>query len=131
MNEQLQSALVLLIEKTLGGIDAASQLLISEMPDVIYQLLLWYGFKSAIMTLAAIIAIPFYIKAEIKAFNVCNDSKGSDDAVWALFLGYGCVGCVVRIPVLIFLFSSISLEWLQIWMAPKIWLLEYTANLAK
>jgi len=134
MNEQLQSALALLIEKTLGGIDAASQLLMSEMPDVLYQLLLWYGVKSALMTLTAIIAIPLYIRAEIKVFNACNskDIEGSDNGVF-LIGGYGMLGCLVRIPIiafLIFLLSSLSLEWLQIWIAPKIWLLEYAASLA-
>ena len=42
MNETLESALALLINKTLEGVDTAGEFLVAETPLVIEQLLLWY-----------------------------------------------------------------------------------------
>lgn len=61
MNEQLQQALATILGKTMEGIDASVAFMQAELPDVIQQLLLWYGVKSAIMcTLGFIIPFVFY-----------------------------------------------------------------------
>ena len=127
MNEQLQGALAQLIEKTLGGIDAASGFLVAEMPNVIYQLLLWYGVKSLIMTGIALLSIPVYLWIEKKTFNMSMETGEQE----VIVCGWGLAGMLARIPYFIAIYKCANLDWLQIWIAPKIWLLEYAANLAK
>ena len=43
MKEELQTALVELIQKTLQGVDSTKDFLTAEIPDVVEQLLLWHG----------------------------------------------------------------------------------------
>ena len=41
MNEQLQQALVKVIEKANSGVDASISFLSDQLPDVVHQLLTW------------------------------------------------------------------------------------------
>ncbi|KKN08860.1 hypothetical protein LCGC14_1052290, partial [marine sediment metagenome] len=48
MKEELQTALAELISKTLSGVDAGKEFLTAEIPDVLSQLLMWYGVSNFI-----------------------------------------------------------------------------------
>ena len=41
MNEQLQQALVAILNKTVASVEAGANFLAAEIPDVIQQLLMW------------------------------------------------------------------------------------------
>jgi hypothetical protein len=45
------------------------------------------------------------------------------DRILAISLGNALILCLVFITL-------INLEWLQIWIAPRVWLIEYAAKLA-
>jgi hypothetical protein len=55
---RLDEALATLIEKSVSGIDKASEFLVGEIPDVVYQLLLWHGVISLIQFLVGVILLP-------------------------------------------------------------------------
>ncbi len=128
MNEQLQKALADLIGKASNGIDASVSFLSAEIPDVIHQLLMWYAVKGALFTLFGVIICIAWGLAEKPAYRAIKENcyVGGDVAFFYLF-----IGSAVRL--LLFLLAShlVNLDWLQIWIAPKIWLIEYASQLAK
>jgi|SRR5690554_1835569 len=138
---RLDEALATLIEKSVSGIDKASEFLVGEIPDVVYQLLLWHGVSSLIQFLVGVILLPLTILMTYKISKKlllarkqketwsCWD-EGSDLTSYQFDLSaVGCiVGCVSGTIISV---VSINIEWLQIWIAPKVWLLEYAAQLVK
>ena len=131
MNEQLQQALVKIIEKANSGVDASISFLGDQLPDVVHQLLTW-----GLLSSASCVALK-------KARDGVKESKQSKKDNWAYqhySWGGGTVeGPVIVIIILSIVFCSISLivftgslfEALKIVFAPKIWLIEYAATLAK
>lgn len=151
MNEQLQMAMIELIKKANGGIDTSINFLSNEIPDVVMQVLLWHGVKSAIWFVfffaCSVIAIRSAIKykpadaiAELDAAYDCGESwtrfsRGSqltstkfDNAkefaypkFWIL-CSFSIISCMATV---------INIDWLKILIAPKLYLIEYAAALVK
>ena len=64
MNEQLQGAVVQILERAISGIDSSVEFMQAELPDVIEQLLLWYGVKGLIECLIGIVIFIVMIKID-------------------------------------------------------------------
>ena len=126
MNEQLQAAITALIEKASNGADAGFAFLTAEIPDVVYQLLLWHGVKSFVTSIIVLLLIPVWVYFDRKVYHVACKSDDDGD----LWLGWGVWGCILRIPAFILACTYLSIDWLQILIAPKVWLIEYVASLA-
>ena len=127
MNEQLQQALATILDKTMNGIDASVEFMQAELPDVIQQLLVWYAAKSAMFSVLGVVILFVLIKLDIKAFKLIKEGDDID----ILVNGWGVYGSFVRLIYIAPLVMISNLDWLQIWIAPKIWLIEYAASLAK
>ena len=54
MKENLQNALVEILNRAISGIDSSVAFMQAELPDVISQLLTWYAVKSATYSLFGI-----------------------------------------------------------------------------
>ena len=130
--EQLNEALATLINQATTGIDASMGFLQAEMPDVISQLLVWHGVKSGMVSALAIAFIVAVARIDIKVGRKLHKTlsdRGDVEIFWGLYVG---VGSVIRIlPYLAVFDIYVNLTWLQIWIAPKIFLIEYAANLVK
>jgi hypothetical protein len=127
MNEQLQDALTELLGKANNGIDNASNFLVAELPEVIQQLLLWHGVYNFVLFIGGLLLALAIVFADFKMYKVAKDWSDVD-----FKSGYLLVGSFGRIFLwAIVLVGMLNLEWLQIWIAPKVWLLEYAASLAK
>lgn len=123
MNEQLQQALTDLINKSMSGVDAATGFLAAEVPDVVQQLLMWHAVYNAAMFIFALIMLFSGVSTAISAFasgKLSGYEWNKQDA--KIIFGV--------ISVIVFLYT-VNLTWLKIWIAPKVWLLEYAASLAK
>lgn len=153
MSEQMQASLIKLIEKASSGIDASVSFLSAEIPDVVNQLLVWYAVKSAIWFILslALVAMGVYVyriksgvtKAQAQeAYNnkepwtrygSCSTVTSSRyDAIMAAPFEHAMAKiCGAVIVFLAALMVMANLSWLQILIAPKIWLIEYAAHLAK
>ena len=70
MNEELQKALGVLLNKANDGIDAASGFLASELPDVIQQLLMWHGVLNLIYCVVGIVGAFVFVCIDIKVFKL-------------------------------------------------------------
>ena len=140
MNEQIQEYLL----KTLDGIDKGIEntvgFLSAEIPLYVQELLLWYGVKSFIVSVLCVIGM-----CVLTYFTIKYSGKGKTDGRYdGRFLhetlthdDRGNIGpqslatSAVYLVVMLLLFVGTSLDWLQIWIAPRVWLLEYASTLVK
>ena len=139
MNEQLQTELAKIVTKINNGTDSAWGFLQDQTPGVIQQLLVWHGVKSFIGFCLAVIFIitGFIITSKLFAYSKVLSAKSKEGysesgygyydptpfvAMWAVPLGI----CIAAVPLSIFENPT----WLQIWFAPKVWILEYIKTLA-
>ena len=136
LNEALVSVVNSVIE--------AKEFLITEIPDVVAQLLMWKMAEASIyigiylvVVLFSVLLIRHFFKVlyktdyeeeDIGGFNDLPDSK----QITAIACGViGGIMVVVEF-ILIFEFFIPKLKTIiQIWIAPKIYLIEYTANLVR
>lgn len=124
MNESLQDALAVLLNKANSGIDAAGNFLEAEIPVVIQQLLLWHGVYNFIcFVIGLVLCVGIYKFNKQQCVKNKGESFFPDHPEWML----NAFQLILVFP----LTNLINLEWLQIWIAPKVWLLEYAANLAR
>ena len=135
MNEQLQLAVSTLIQTSLNAIDKGTTFLSNQIPEVIQQLLLWKAvasfieFSSGIFIIGGIFAWLIYqykywtttVTTEWGAKTVrFNDDAGA----------LSILNILLIIPLL-YGSSCINLIWLQIWIAPKLYLIEYAKDFLK
>ncbi|HCQ4576738.1 TPA: hypothetical protein OKV73_004604 [Escherichia albertii] len=149
MEEQANKILVELLQKASNGIDTAVSFSQAQIPDVVHQLLLWNMVDSLIKTLIAILTIPLvfwfmkkqYQKVEIGIFD--NEGwlwekgkpKYKPTMIWEsngeisfLILPLAAV-FVLWVSFIIAVVTNMT--WLKIWLAPKLYLIEYAASLVK
>lgn len=126
MNEELQKALGELLQKTSNGIDNASGFLTEQIPDVVQQLLTWHATYSLALSVMCLVLLFIAIKIDVKLFFIVKDVGDEEFFIVVYFL----FGSLLRAAAYLPLILNMSLDWLQIWIAPKVWLLEYTAKLA-
>jgi hypothetical protein len=130
MSNNIENAVVTLINKAVQGMETATEFLVAEIPDVIQQLLMWHFAKYLILWLFFLLLIPLSIYVIFKVFKdykvkvswACDDYGMSPIAIVLTLLFGG---------LLVVSFSQIfiRIDWLMIWLAPKVWLIEYAAKL--
>lgn len=121
MNEQLQQAITKMIEKALSGLDAGAEFLAGEIPDVVMQLMLWNGVRSMLMCIFGILFIiagAYIVKRYHK--SVADSCSGGAEPLMLFTHAWPAIGLFF-----------VNIEWLQILIAPKVWLIEYAASLVK
>lgn len=134
MTENLQNALSDLISKTLNGIDATTGFLQEEIPEVVQQLLMWHGVYNFLIMILCVVGLINMIISYIwcnkiikstgfKSWTDFGDPTSSLVKVWVISAVAGVIGIVSLI--------EFNIIWLQIWIAPKLFLIEYMASLVK
>ncbi len=124
MNEQLQTALADLLGKANSGIDAGASFLQAQLPDVIQQLLMWKAVVSGLLFTLSIVGFIGITIAIIRVLRNTEFWDGND--MPPSFLVAGFMSILYFAPALVW-----DIDWLQILLAPKIYLIEYAASLAK
>ena len=130
MNEQLQKVLADIITRVTSGADAAIQFGKEQIPEVLKQLLIWNFTFSFLIWFSATAIIIGYIIWMLTKFkwwfkNQRTTTTEQDAAVTVLTVIWGFISFIM-----IFVFWC-NLDWLKIWVAPKLYLLEYAASLIK
>lgn len=123
LTQRLDSILSLLESsaKTAGNFAA------EQAPEVIQQLLQWKFTISLIIFCVGIFLIIASLVATYKIFFYYKEkNKGSYDEGAEFFSLSILFGVLVGAILL-----SNSIDWLQIWIAPKLYLLEYASSLLK
>jgi len=147
MNAQSQKILLDLLQKASNGIDAAVSFSQAQIPDVVHQLLVWNFVHSLIAMTIAIATVPLVIIIVRK--QLCRSRDGmldDDDCSWSkgkpryaptlvwdkrgeLSMAIIPAGCVLVSWFLWVMSTLADLSWLKIWIAPKLYLIEYAATL--
>lgn len=152
MNDQLQTALADILTKTTDVVSAGVGFLQAELPDVVRQLLVWKMAEGAMYLLFAVMgltAIVFAVRwaapiiigyskgSSLYWRNTGNDVERQGKQLMEEYSGrYGyavfasIVSCIAAIFVVISLPVNAGVM-LQIWLAPKLYLIEYAARLVK
>lgn len=135
MEEQANKILVELLQKAVGGIDAAVSFSQAQIPDVVHQLLIWSSVSSAMFQFlgALMVAGSFFA-----LLHIAKCRKRGDE--WTIYEGERsissiafelCRPVILSMSVLGVFIIMINFDWLKIWLAPKLYLLEYAASLIK
>ena len=119
MNKQLQNALATILNKAIAAGDFA----IEQAPDVVRQLLTYNFVLSLLWFLAALVFFAGYTFGTYK-FTKWLKSEGELSDVAGAVVFMLVVGMAITL-------AMSSLTWLKIWLAPKIFILEYAAALVK
>ncbi|EKH7614152.1 hypothetical protein O9K73_001759 [Escherichia coli] len=140
MEEQANKILVELLQKASNGIDAAVSFSQAQIPDVVHQLLIWSFVHSALFQVTGLLLLIAAMKLPGFARTARNNGER-----WTSFDGCPNDGyfissfyydiCTVFAPIfgsiIGVLIIAFNFEWLKIWLAPKLFLIEYAASLVK
>lgn len=125
MNEQLQQATTALIEKSLKAFESGADFMAAQLPDVVQQLLLWHMALSATKAVAAVLLVIALAVATVAGYKAAVAYKGYSDQWFVLSIA-SIIGWFFGGVMVIGLWN---LTWLQIWLTPKIFLIEYAARM--
>jgi hypothetical protein len=139
MNEQtptIQNTLEQALIKSIDGIQKTGtelvEALYQQAPEVVEQLLMWHGIESLIQCVVGILCLSF-IFVHYKIACRCYEKNGVSE--WDDSFYYWLPTVFSGIIVSVFSFGTmidlVNLKWLKIWLAPKVYLLEYLADLVK
>lgn len=121
----MQDALVSIIQKTQQGIDASVSFLSEQIPDVIQQLLMWKFAQSLVAGTILLLITLLYLYGWKPVVNFCKeDCDNFTGVMYAIFATPVGVGCFAAS-------TSWYMTSLQIYIAPKVYLIEYAASLVK
>ena len=145
MSEKLENALADAIEKANSGIDAATDFVLSELPEVIQQALTWHAAKGVIVSfiwlLIGLVSLCF-TRWSLKHWNAMNEAFKNKEDIAFLTSGKVLTSDLYDLRAAPFVISLIvpavsfiaicceMIEVAKILIAPKLWLIEYAAKLA-
>jgi len=126
MNTDLENTANEALKAIISTTTEAKDFILSELPDVIQQLLMWKMAESIVHNIIPLTVIIIVTTNGYKCFIWCHKNNWAEKCFsWFMpSLLFFVVGFIVSL-------IAINLVWLQIWVAPKVYLLEYAANLIK
>lgn len=125
MNEQANKVLSELLQKASNGVDAAVSFSQAQVPDVIHQLLIWNAVSSLMFQAVAILTVMGFLLTVKKAWVIAEGYSGAD------FFAFLYIVCGALASIIMFVGFWFNFDWLKIWLAPKLYLIEYAASLMK
>jgi len=127
MNEKLQEQLTTILKSATETAKQAGAFLSDDVPDVVNQLLLWHGVESFIYFTLGIL---LFILGVVYIIFLTRNARKNGIEIFSYYEPYWCLYLLTVIPWTISL-SLLEFKWLKIWLAPKLYLIEYTATLLK
>lgn len=135
MEKQLMEILAALMQNAA----AAKDFMLSNVPDVVQQAMTWYFVQSLGVCLVGIVVlvVVYLFDARIgMALAKRTRERRLYESTRSVLLEedffdpYLLFGSLLRLPVYgVALCLAIEFEWLKIWIAPKLWLIEKAAEL--
>lgn len=111
----------------INGVVSAKDFLLEQTPEVLQQLLMWKMLESIMQVIGgAILLLSIFLYWKYVAKNWTAIEKWNGEP---LFVIIGIVLTLTNLAVGIC--YIMNLTWLQIWVAPKVYLIEYAAQLVK
>lgn len=122
IQDSANQALEQLLNVAVSGVQGAVNFSKAQIPDVIHQMLVWNAVTSLNIQVVCLIALTVTLILIYK-FIKYYDFDGE-----AVVFGI-LIGSIPVVPVLIIFFHNS--DWLQIWLAPKYYILQQAASLVK
>lgn len=131
MEDKANQALEQLLDRAISGVDQAVEFSQAQIPDVVEQLLMWHATESAIFMVLGLLLVIVPPIASGLIYRKLNKQGIVDDEEEHLAY-FGASFMIWLLPLIGGLFMIFgNLDWLQILIAPKLYLLEYAADLVK
>lgn len=140
MENSVEEALARLIERATSGINEVVEFSQAQLPDVIEQLLMWNMTESLITFFVPLFfMLLFFTILFCQVKNLLKDMNNNNNNDWfsndglpnthfLCMIGLPACGVIVSFLVMI---KISTMVWLQIMIAPKLYLLEYASNLVR
>ena len=126
MNEELKTKANELLLRLLEGVEEGSEFLAGEIPDVLEQFLMWKAAESVVWFLLGVTIAGFGLFICRCFWNASKEATNDEDKpVWVMAMFLLALITLLAVNV------TMSLTWLKIWLAPKVYLLEYAAEVVK
>jgi hypothetical protein len=122
VTDKLNSSLI----KMIDGLEDGVAFLGAELPEYINQLLMWNMLESLVKCLVGVI-IPILMLLMYRKLWTLSEGWEEVNSFMSRMITGMCGGSICVAVVII----NINLEWLQIWITPKVWLVEYATALVK
>jgi hypothetical protein len=127
-----EEALARFINGTLDAADKVGQFAMTELPQFITEALHWYFAYNLILFVAGVAAAIVLLVVDYKLFKVAKKFSDEQEDLFAVGFVWGLMGTIVRIGAWATIVgNTFNLQWLKIWIAPKLWLIEFAARLVK
>lgn len=143
---QAEQVLAQLLERAVAGVDAAVEFSKAEIPDVVRQLLLWHFAENLIYFVIglALLGVAAYglwrvFRIRPEVLRQEEDRFGDPRTIYKSTFWFDRDGDSTGAHMLVVLaiipiglgLGAMNVQWLKIWLAPKLYLLEYGASLLK
>jgi len=133
----LQGYLIKALEKTGNVIDKSVDMVMEQAPLLVQEVLHWYFAYNLIQFIVGLVIVIIVVVFWYKQFawgvtqsklerKLQSDYYTDADGQVVRYI----LNAIMFIPLIIG-FVMMNLEWLKIYIAPRLWLIEYTANLVK
>ena len=128
MNEELANTANIALKGIIDSVTATKNFVLAELPEVVEQLLMYKAFDHSLGVVFCLL-LSFATAYGLRfVYKKHEDNPRSD---WYIALTFGCVFGVPAIILMVYMcFYSFS-KVIQIWIAPKVYLLEYASELVK
>jgi len=121
-NDILKEALADILKKSTAGIEKGVNFLNAELPEAAEQILKWHMWESILINVFLFIMFLIFYILGYKLYKI--GVKGDET-----YYVYSLVSIIFGFVIL--LFAIFQLTWLKILIAPKLYLIEYAAELLK
>lgn len=124
----LKGYLIRALEASNNVVDKAVDTVMEQTPLLVDEVLRWYFTYNLITFLFAIVLLPlaFVVTGKILESEWWKKSDtfyGDPTPMFTVI--------VMNLLVFVIFLTQFNLQWLKIWVAPRLWLIEYTATLVK
>ena len=124
-----EQALTRFINTTLDAAEKVGDFAAAELPLLVQEALNWYFAYYLITFVCGIVLAIVLLIADYKVFKAAREMDKENNDPGATILGWGLIGSFIRFPIWgIGVGSLVNLQWLKIWIAPKLWLIEFAAR---
>ena len=129
MEKELENTANEALRAIIDNAAAAKDFILAELPEVVQQLLMWKMAHSIVMCLFSVSG--FLISFLIIRWQLVNSKTHLESQIVRDSEGAVYMANVFLILPLAVGFACWNLTWLKIWIAPKVYLLEYAAALVR
>ena len=137
MNEQTQAVITEILTKALKAVEQGAEFLAGELPEVVEQLLIWHFVSSILTAISGVIllgSIIYFIRKQVAWWNQdvdCEYGGGKEKRYLSSSAPLIGFNILLIFPIIHSLSYIGDTAWLKIWVAPKLFLLEYAASIVK